>query len=364
MQIGLWGAGNFGRKLAMLERKNAEGISIVCLIDNDMEKQGTHINGVPVVSVKNFTQNYQESVDGVIVSVLAETAYASIVAQLREIGIQKIGFLKSEGINDFHEIDWIDISKPFLAHVEMHIMDSCNLKCKGCTHFSNLYGDDESYNLDVFSKDLRSLTKQAYVLRLWLLGGEPFLNHNIVEYLHVARELLPQTEIKLVSNGLLIPKQPLTVLEAIKRYNITVDISGYPPTLIIKDKIIDCLRAHGISYKFRQPIKQFFALLGMDPTSDPSISQAKCCDSVCHLLRMGKLYKCPLAGLLYKYKEQFHVDELPDGEGVDINATDFSLQIQQMETSVELCRYCVEKPRYFDWTVANFPTKQDWLGLV
>lgn len=38
-------------------------------------------------------------------------------------------------VKDLEKID-----KPVLTHLETNIMDGCNLNCRGCSHFSNLFG--------------------------------------------------------------------------------------------------------------------------------------------------------------------------------------------------------------------------------
>ena len=360
MNIAIWGAGKNGKAIVDKLAEDIE-VKIHCIIDYDIKKQGKKISDIPIVSKEKFARDYKEQIDKVIISVAAEYFYVGIVDFLRDTGVYEVGFLKDGLDFSMEKIHWINANIPFFPHVEMHVMDSCNLKCKGCTHFSNLYSDYEIYPLETFSKDLQKLSEQVCILRFWLLGGEPFLNPDLKEYIKEARRILPDSEIKLVSNGLLIPTQNESVFEMIRRCDVTVDISGYPPTMAIKDKIVECLEREQIAYQFREEVKTFFALLGKKPKSDPMVAQEHCCDRTCHLLRNGRLYKCPVDGLMYKYKERFSVLNFPESEGLDIYADDFLKNMHRLEEAISLCRYCAEEPRRFTWAIAREPQVCDWM---
>lgn len=76
------------------------------------------------------------------------------------------------------------INLPFLDY---HINWHCNLKCANCITGSP-FRDEEFSDIESFKQDVDNLSKYMRVGVLRMLGGEPTLNPNIVEYLKYARQ--------------------------------------------------------------------------------------------------------------------------------------------------------------------------------
>ena len=96
-----------------------------------------------------------------------------------------------------------------LEKIDIHITDHCNLNCKGCTHFSPL--SEEFYlNIDNFRTDLARLAALtgAQLGQIFLLGGEPLLHPHLTDFFPIARDLFPNTQIIIITNGILLPQQP------------------------------------------------------------------------------------------------------------------------------------------------------------
>lgn len=63
-----------------------------------------------------------------------------------------------------------------LDYLEMHLMNSCNLKCKGCSHFSNIATDEDIEDISSFEKNIERMSKvQPVIYKIRLLGGDAFL---------------------------------------------------------------------------------------------------------------------------------------------------------------------------------------------
>ena len=337
---------------------------ISCIIrDTEDMRDEERIDNIPVVNFLMFRKCYLRDIDGALVVMGAGLQRAAITNRLRYYGISQIGFPRTlRAIDISHEgIAWTE-GKPYLSQVEIHLMDSCNLNCTGCSHFSNLFQRDTVYNLDQFSKDLSLFSRQVFVSTLFLLGGEPFANPQIKDYLRIARQNFPICEIILVTNGLLIPQQSDDVMEALRQEQIDVEISLYPPTAKMLDKIKDRMKNTGVKYRVRAERPAFMAFLGTSGTSDPYLSQRICCNAHCRYIRNGVLYKCPVDALSYKYREQFGVP-LPPAEGIRLDSIDFERKLSLLDQPIQLCRYCTEKPRVFPWSVAVQPQKEDWFGI-
>ena len=107
----------------------------------------------------------------------------------------------------------------------------------------------------------------------------------------------------------------------------------------------------------------FSAILGTRGTSNPHIAQKNCGNAFCRYMRNGKLYKCPMDALSYKYNDAFG-ENLPPSEEIDLYAGDFERLLPTLDHPIQLCRFCSETPRVFPWKVASPPAKTDWLSSL
>ena len=61
-----------------------------------------------------------------------------------------------------------------------------------------------------------------------LLGGEPLLNPKIIDFMRIARENLPNTNIQIVTNGILLNEQKEDFWHACNKYDIKIVVTKYP----------------------------------------------------------------------------------------------------------------------------------------
>ncbi len=146
-------------------------------------------------------------IDGVIVTGWVR-AYPVIqiinVCKLHDI--QNIACVDLE--NPFPKLFWLNSDKSYLPYLETHLIDSCNLNCKSCGHYASLFTDKDFYALDEFRRDIRQLADNVDLVMLRMMGGEPLKLKNLDEYIEIARQYLPNTNLRIVTNGLLIPNLP------------------------------------------------------------------------------------------------------------------------------------------------------------
>ena len=336
---------------------------IVCMLDDEKEEnREEHIENIPVVDFCVFRKKYLAKVDGALVVIGDSESRAVAANLLYYYGIYNIGFPLLHRAFEVSQKGtvWTE-GKPYLSAVEIHLMDSCNLNCTGCSHFSNLFDGDSEYDYNRFVEDLSVLSRRICFSTLYLLGGEPLANPNLIDYLRAARRIFPKREIVLVTNGLLIPRQTDEVFEVLRQEKIDIEISLYPPTAKMLDKIEARMKDTGVYFHIRAERPTFMAFMGTEGTSDPYISQQVCCNAHCRYIRNGKLYKCPVDALSYKYSERFGVN-LPPSEGVSLVSGQLERELALLEEPIQLCRYCKEEPRVFPWAANPHPAKEDWFG--
>ena len=266
-------------------------------------------------------------------------------------------------INYFGQLKlyWLDPQKSLIAYLETNLIDACNLNCKACTHFAALYSKDEIYPLDEFAHDVQTISESIDVQHFRLLGGEPLLLKNLDEYLDIARRFFPQTLLSVVSNGLLIPNAPQKIFESMRRNSINIDISSYLPTMKIAPKIVETLRNEGIYFSFTTPMEEFHKIIS-DGTKiyNPLKAREHCSNDVCRFLRRGKIYKCPIDALKYRFAEKFNLN-YPPAISVDIHAKNFTLMLDMLDGNVDQCHFCYDHISEIPWETTSNPTAQDWI---
>lgn len=367
MKIAIWGAGKFGCYIKNQLDERGD-ITLVGFIDSNI-KVGEKVEGLKVMTLAQ-SQEYQ--IDLILIAIINLT---SVFKQLKQVNTAKIGIIRgkvyklkrklSNNIFEDENILWlkdIEFHKPFLNHLETNIMDSCNLNCRGCSHFSNLFESNASVDFKTFCEDLKKLAEHTWINLLCLLGGEPLLNEKLTDYIEFARKTLPLAEIEIVSNGLLIPKQSQEFFDCCRKNDIIISISGYRPTLLMKDKIVSILEEKEVDYVFRQDVSSFGKNIDLQGKAEPESAFKRCREKDCHFFRNGKLYKCPFEALGNKLFNHYDIDIQLEG-GADINDANLNwieLVTKLNEKSISACCYCGEEER-MEWKIANTPKLEDWI---
>jgi molybdenum cofactor biosynthesis enzyme MoaA len=92
-----------------------------------------------------------------------------------------------------------------LEFLEVMLIRTCNLSCQGCTTFSDL--KYQGYITWAQGRAwLEPWIKRIELEGIGIMGGEPLINPEIREWLTGLRELMPNTQIRFNTNGLLLEK--------------------------------------------------------------------------------------------------------------------------------------------------------------
>ena len=316
------------------------------------------LNGRRVVSLTEFLRLVAEKkIDGILIAEdFRKPLSWQMVTLCQRNRVNRIGIIDSR-----KKIFWLSRNKSFMPHLETHVTDICNLNCKGCSHFANLFTEPNIYDLRQFQKDLARIAECFDVIRFRLMGGEPFLVENIGDFVKIARACLPNTDIRIVTNGLLIPSLPEKTFECLRDNDIIVTVSVYPPVAAHLENIANTLKTFGVKYK-ALPVREFFAYMVPNGTSDPASVHDYCMNYPCRVLRAGKLYKCPVEAMIFKFQECFpnlyptHLLE----RGIDIYSANVTELFYHLRECIELCRYCFFPARKFAWTNNSKPRAEDW----
>lgn len=235
-----------------------------------------------------------------------------------------------------------DLKKPRLDYMETELSETCNLNCRGCCDFSNLLGGRRFYDFDRFSADLNRLKELFWgVATIRLMGGEPLLNPRLPEYVETARRIFPDTDLRIVSNGLLVPALSEETLRRIAAAGCSFDISAYPPTRKKKREISAVLQGAGVSFRFGVPMYFFFRNLRAEPAESPVPAFRNCIFTHCHMLGNGRLAPCSFAYCAYRFNERFDAD-YPETDFTDLYEwkKDGWALLERLSSPHEFCRWC------------------------
>ena len=270
-------------------------------------------------------------------------------------------FIDEEG--DFcHSIKKVSLNKPYLVHIETHINDKCNLNCKACNNYAPWVNEEKLISIDSLKSDIESLSKQFKIGRLFLLGGEPLLQpEHAALCIKVARERLKDTEIRLLTNGLLIEKMQDWFWECVHRNDVIISITLYKPTMRHLQSIKEILFSHRIKFVIGSEVETFDKRLTLRPYENAEYNSSHCGSSGCHFFGNGIYTKCPDARTISFMGNEYseiasmsikQIDKIIDGWNV----------CRELEEPSDMCRFCsIERMEHITWEPsAGHPKKSDW----
>jgi hypothetical protein len=212
-----------------------------------------------------------------------------------------------------------------ITFLEMDIAFACDLHCPGCTHYSN-YGLKGRVPFSEGAAWLKAWSSRLWPETFHVLGGEPTLNPELPDYLRLIRDIWPETERVLVSNGLGFHRQP-GLFELLAETSTRLDVSRHTD----KDPEYNARFAEGLaaveeararlgfSFTLRPNENTFYRTYqGEGPTmrpfadNDPEASWRICFNKTCWTIHEGHLWKCPPLAFLGKVADRLGLRDVPE----------------------------------------------------
>jgi organic radical activating enzyme len=257
--------------------------------------------------------------------------------------------------------------KPVLPFAEIMVTQACNLSCHGCTNYSDLV--HKGYlTWQQGREQIAPWLERLDIPDFGIIGGEPMLNPEIQQWLIGIRELLPKSQIRFTTNGLLLKNMDVIRL-CHDIGNVVFKITKHLDSPEI-DSIIDEINSNfewetvtefgitrqktsnNLRLQINQPKTFLKTYLGNYKTmrphnSVPEESFAICCQRTCPLIYNGKLYKCSTTGLLEDTLKRFgHLDDenwkpfLTSGLSPDCSDAELKEFIDNFEKPHKTCGQC------------------------
>ena len=253
---------------------------------------------------------------------------------------------------------------PILPRLEIHVCDQCNLNCRGCSHYCNLVQEDRFVDINNFEKDIKEVAKKLNFSEIKLLGGEPLLHPNLIEFFRLTREAFPKIKIILTTNLILLDTMKEDFWEAMKKYNIVFQLTKYPPMNEKFVHYLDLIASYNIPIDNIHVANEFWLFKNPNGNSKPQEVYKQCCEAYCRQLRDGRLYICPDACYMDYYNKYFDKN-IPVDKGIDIYKHTSSEIYNYLTTHKETCRYCFgkDKFKYVRWEKSQ-KQLDEWDGEV
>jgi hypothetical protein len=256
--------------------------------------------------------------------------------------------------------------------VELHAADACNLSCTGCTHYA-----DHGLPAGVLAPQTAAAWLGAWAgriapLRFTLLGGEPLLNPDAGVLLGLVRATWPDTRLRLVTNGLLLPRRPelwpvLVATGTILTISVHARAGAYrrrfePALRLARERAAEL----GVLLDVRDSVAGWYKLYrGAGPDmrpfadGDPNASWAACQTRHCVTLRDGVLWKCPPLAHLPVVADRHGLGNVPQWQPylayrpLPPSAGDDEIRRFIAARAEPACGMCPARPAYFEKSVTG-----------
>lgn len=260
--------------------------------------------------------------------------------------------------------------KPVLPFLETMATQVCNLSCDGCTNYSDLTHQGYVKWADM-ERDLSAWLKVIDIPDFGIMGGEPLINPEIREWLRGVRRLMPKSQIRFTTNGLLLNRHFDVLAVAHEIGNTVFKITVHTPGAEIESVIERVFAAYDwqpvteygiqrwrttndLRFQINRPtqfVKSYQGVYNdMTPyNSVPAESFGACIQQTCPLLYQGRIYKCSTQGLLRDTLAKVGNPNLSQWEryltdGVGVNDTDAINQfISNFGRPHAACQMCPSK---------------------
>lgn len=250
---------------------------------------------------------------------------------------------------------------PILEHLEFHVVEHCNLNCKGCSHFSNIT-EEKFTDCTLIEKRLNRINKIfGKVRKIKILGGEPLLHPEITEIIKITRKSVPDTKIMIITNGLLLKSMPDNFFKACVDNKITLEITVYPPAKTHLNNILEKTSKFNVDVVLSPTTFNFCAVLNPLGTSNKTETFLNCTGKFCTILKNDNLYMCSISAYVDYFNKKFN-KSISEGKGINIFTNTAKEILRYLKKPETTCQYCTNDLKYFKWATSDNPQPDDWTG--
>lgn len=373
MNVAIITWGDESRILYDLLHRN--GYNIVCIIEDNNCKWDLRYKEAPIVSSGKGTVMFEAgSIEKFIVPSLDEQLNYRAEKMISAYGIDldnllyaPIETLKGE-LSDDEKIAKICLytERTELETMEIHAAEHCNLNCKNCSMFCGLVETCDFPCYQEFEEGIKQLKNFfPHIKKFRIIGGEPLLNPELDKYIRLIRNVYPYTDIRLISNGILVTKMSDQLIQTIIDNDVTFIVTQYISLKHSIDEINRFLSKTGIRYIVTEAVLEFQKIYNALGDSDIDENFYRChWKGSCATMYGTKIATCYVPFVIHYLSDKFNLAIEETGK-IDLMEEGLTAQeiIKRMHTPFDMCRYCAPKGNWTEWERLpdkNNTTIQDW----
>lgn len=254
----------------------------------------------------------------------------------------------------YKEVLLKETPKPII-NFTCHLVEHCNLGCKGCDHFAPL-ANERFTDIKLFENDMKRMAElfNGQASRIGLLGGEPLLHPEAAGFAAITRKYFPYAKIRIITNGLLLLKQNKEFWNICRENNIIIEMTKYPVNIKI-DEIEDVAHKEKVQLQYFANSKRvlktsYFLPLDLDGEQDARDSFRNCFHSnECIMLKDGKIFTCTIAPNIEHFNKFFGTNlVLTSDDYINIYEVESGKEVLKfLSKPIPFCRYCNVRKRSF-----------------
>lgn len=373
MNVAIITWGDESRILYDLLHRN--GYNIVCIIEDNNCKWDLRYKEAPIVSSGKGAVMFEAgSIEKFIVPSLDEQLNYRAEKMISAYGIDldnllyaPIETLKGE-LSDGEKIAKICIytERTELETMEIHAAEHCNLNCKNCSMFCGLVETCDFPCYQEFEEGIKQLKNFfPHIKKFRIIGGEPLLNPELDKYIRLIRNVYPYTDIRLISNGILVTKMSDQLIQTIIDNDVTFIVTQYISLKHSIDEINRFLSKTGIRYIVTEAVLEFQKIYNALGDSDIDENFYRChWKGSCATMYGTKIATCYVPFVIHYFSDKFNLAIEETGK-IDLMEEGLTAQeiIKRLHTPFDMCRYCAPKGNWTEWERLpdkNNTTIQDW----
>lgn len=373
MNVAIITWGDESRILYDLLHRN--GYNIVCIIEDNNCKWDLRYKETPIVSSGKGAVMFEAgSIEKFIVPSLDEQLNYRAEKMISAYGIDldnllyaPIETLKGK-LSDGEKIAKICLytERTELETMEIHVAEHCNLNCKNCSMFCGLVETCDFPCYQEFEEGIKQLKNFfPHIKKFRIIGGEPLLNPELDKYICLIRNVYPYTDIRLISNGILVTKMSDQLIQTIIDNDVTFIVTQYISLKHSIDEINRFLSKTGIRYIVTEAVLEFQKIYNALGDSDIDENFYRChWKGSCATMYGTKIATCYVPFVIHYFSDKFNLAIEETGR-IDLMEEGLTAQeiIKRMHTPFDMCRYCAPKGNWTEWERLpdkNNTTIQDW----
>ena len=358
-RIFIFGSGKSGVDFYATAKGLIPNISLT-FADNSIDAQnnGVMIDGekYDVFAPDEIKKAYPEC----LVVITSKIYCAEIKNQLFNMGISEDNIVLTEEcllneVDDCKAVIKKRMPRKRLNFV-VDLAEHCNLNCQNCDHFSPL-AEEHFTDIDQFKSDIKRISEifDEDITHVDLEGGEPLLNPDVCRYIDIVHRYMPKTDVKIFSNGLLLPKMNDEFWRVCNEHNVALEITQYPIAFDY-DSVENLAKAKGViyhTYDGKGEKVSWHKPLDLEGKQDRYDSFNNCylANGECTMLKNGKLYPCTMIPNIEIFNRYFNRNiVVSEKDYIDIYSDITKEEIYEFLCDPpQACRYC----KVSEWTFGH-----------